>query len=458
MEKQLDLFGNNDCQKTYSLSKRSDPIDIGIARKYAPINRYQTNLLYSSLDCQLPANHQARVVWKFVENLDLTEFIEPISTIEWGSGRPAIHPKILIALWIYGISEGIVSSRKIAKYSKEHWGFAWICGNVSVGHHALSGFRAKYAHLFQELVVQSISLLVHNDLLELKQISQDGVKIQANASKASFHRKKTLKEMKAEVSKHIRTLEHQQKNGEMERAEREQKSRELIQAQEKEKRFKKALSELEKHKNEKNENRIKHNKNKLSNQEISQMRVSTTDPECRNMRMADGSYKSAYNIQIATEVNSELAVGLKVTQAGTDGGQMLPMYQYLKCTYEQAVDHYLADLGYKNAQDLEAMFEEGVSVYMPTKGTALSLKKRVLSDNNKKVPLAQRDWIERMETDEGNKLYSRRIRSSETINAYFRNHGLGRILVKGLGNINGMLGLFCLAYNLTVLQRLDLLG
>ena len=203
----------------------SEPAHKDLKRKYISMNRHQMEFKMESLDSILPQNHEARTIWKFVEQLDLAEAEKKISTLQGYAGRPAYQPKLLIALWIYAITQGIISARKISEFCKDHRGFIWLAGGNPVGHHVLSNFMSSHSDLFEDLVIQSIALLANKGLVELKEISQDGVKIKASASKKNFRRKKTLKEMKKEVVERIKILKDQQQKGEFVRAEKKEKER-----------------------------------------------------------------------------------------------------------------------------------------------------------------------------------------------------------------------------------------
>ena len=229
-------------------------------RKILSANKHQIKFTVDSLDSALPANHPARTVGKFVNLLDLEKMNKSIASFEGCSGRAAIDPKILIGLWIYGISEGIMSGRKIAELQKDHRGFAWICGGITVGHHVLSGFRSKHIELFEELVVNSIASLVSQGILDLKEVAQDGVKVHASASKDSFRRKKSLKEMVVSIRQHIQKLERQQLDGTLRREEKRIKDRQLQDAVLKEKKLTNALKQLKKFKDQKNTNHLKNKK------------------------------------------------------------------------------------------------------------------------------------------------------------------------------------------------------
>lgn len=450
MSDQMNLFEMPTCE----IVKTEQHVHSDLQRKLSSPSRQQIEFTIQSLDDQIPLNHDVRTIWNFVEQLDLSLARDKIISLEGNIGRSAIDPKILISLWIYGISQGIVSARKIAQFCSEHKGFAWICGGVSVGHHILSRFRSENTELFHNLVVQSIAILLDKDLITLKNVSQDGVKIRACASKSSMRRKQTLKEKTSEIIKHINELERQKKQGVWEKEERKKKERELAEAKKKKESIKKALLEMNELKELKNKNRIKYRKKKLSNNEISELRTSITDAESRKMKLADGSYQPAYNFQLSTEVETDLVLYTRITQNGTDGGELLPMYNDLTDTYQRAIDNFLVDAGFKNEDDLQALYEKNCNVYMPVTRKSNSLKQRVLSKNTQGISEAIIAWIHRMNTKEADAIYKKRIRSSETINAFFRNHGLGQLLVKGMRKAKGMIDLFCLTYNMLTIKRL----
>jgi len=80
----------------------------------------------------LPAEHRARVVWQFVEGLDLGAALCPGPSVEGHAGRPAIDPAILMALWLYATLEGVGSARAVARLCEAHDAYRWICGGVAV--------------------------------------------------------------------------------------------------------------------------------------------------------------------------------------------------------------------------------------------------------------------------------------------------------------------------------------
>ena len=149
------------------------------------------------------------------------------------------------------------------------------------------------------------------------------------------------------------------------------------------------------------------------------MRGSTTDPECRKMKMADGSVRCAYNVQIAVENNSEMVVKTLFNKSSSDTGTMLPMFKELENTYKQSPEVYVVDAAYIKISDLNSLFENGCHVYSPTsKSTGLSLKKKVFS-KKKGVSEGEKEFVNRMETEEAKAIYNQRIRTSTVLNILF---------------------------------------
>lgn len=449
MENQPTLFELDPPKK----SKPSHPAK-HLKRKMKTAERKQIQFKAESLDDSIPQDHLVRAIWNFVEILDFSSAYQRYQSLSDGVGRAFVDPKILTALWIYAICDGIVSSRKIAKYCLENKAYAWICGNVNVGHHLLSAFRSNFSDLFDDFVVQSITILYNKGLITLKGVSQDGTKIRASASN-SMSRKSSLVAKAIDINKHIKVLEKKVQTGEFDKEQKKQKERELVEAKKKKERLIEAAKELQKHKDSLNENRKKNRNKPLSNKDASNLRASATDPECRKMKMADHSFKAAYNVQVATDVDTELVLKTKISQNSSDGGQLLPMYSCLTSTYGVKIDSYLADSAFRNKEDFQTMFDSGCSIYCPTqKEKTRALKKRVLEGNCKKDTEADKEWIRRMEKEESNKLYNRRIRVSETINAFFSNHGIHQLLVRGVKKVKGFIDLACLAYNALAIKRL----
>lgn len=174
--------------------------------RFSSAVRNQLEFVQSSLDDLIPEDHQVRNILNYVEQMDISSIYNKIKSTEGNPGRPPIDPRILLALWIYAITEGIGSARVIDRYCFEHICFKWLCGGVSVNYHTISDFRRNNSKEFDELISETIARLMSRDLISLKRVSQDGMRVRASAGSSSFRRKPTLKELKAIASEQVDIL------------------------------------------------------------------------------------------------------------------------------------------------------------------------------------------------------------------------------------------------------------
>ena len=110
-------------------------------------NRQQVVFRAGPLDALIPQDHPARIVWDYVEGLDLAPLYDQIRSVERGPGRTPIDPKILMALWLYATVEGVGSARRLDELCREHAAFQWIAGDVSTNYHTLADFRTHHVEL-----------------------------------------------------------------------------------------------------------------------------------------------------------------------------------------------------------------------------------------------------------------------------------------------------------------------
>jgi transposase len=257
-------------------------------------HRDQVEMRCESLDQMLTPDHVARAVWEFVLELDLTPWTSKIKSTLGCAGTKALDPRLLVALWIMATLDGIRSARELSRLTSTHMAYRWLCGDEPVNYHSLSDFRNSEPAVLEKLLVQSAAALMHAGVADLKEVAQDGIRVRANAGASSFRREKTLRECLAAAEAQVAALKENPDEGEtppprqaaaQERAARERKER-----------LEAALSNLAELQAENAQ------RPPCRRKEPSEMRVSTTDPEATKMKMADGGYRSAYNVQFATTV------------------------------------------------------------------------------------------------------------------------------------------------------------
>lgn len=172
-------------------------------------NRQQVEFRASAWDDLLPADHQARIVWKYVEGLDLSPLRDEIKAVAGRPGHPVIDPRILMTLWLYATLRGVGSARELARRCEDDLPFQWICGGVSVNHHTLSDFRVARPEFLDQTLTRSIALLVQEELVTLDRVAQDGMKVRASAGAASFRRRETLETHLEEARQQVETLKQE---------------------------------------------------------------------------------------------------------------------------------------------------------------------------------------------------------------------------------------------------------
>jgi transposase len=178
---------------------------MGEARVVRPDRRQQR---WDMIDLEglLPADHRARVVWSFVESLDLSELYERVKSREGEAGRPAADPAVLIALWLYATVEGVGSARELERLAQSDAAYRWLAGGVPLNYHGLADFRVLSAEVLDRLLTQSVTALIAEGLISLAEIAVDGTKIRANASKGSFRTSDKLLKVEAAVAERLAAL------------------------------------------------------------------------------------------------------------------------------------------------------------------------------------------------------------------------------------------------------------
>jgi transposase len=124
-------------------------------------------------------------------------------------GRRAIDPRVLFALWLYATLDGVGSGREVARLTRQHDAYRWICGGVSVNYHALNDFRCGNERVMDELLTANVATLAAVGAIGLQRVAQDGMRVRADAGAASFRRQGRLEEHLVQASELVQTLKVQ---------------------------------------------------------------------------------------------------------------------------------------------------------------------------------------------------------------------------------------------------------
>jgi transposase len=398
-------------------------------------DRHQMRFVPTDLESLLEPEHQARAIWAVVETLDLSSFLKTIASRGDRPGRPAIDPQILVALWLYATSDGVGSARELERLCEAHNAYRWIAGGVHVSHHVLSDFRVDHQDALDQLFTQVLGVLSHKELVDLKRVAQDGLRVRASAGAASFRREQSLTACLDEARAQVEALA-QEVHGEPEAAAARRLAARRRAANERQERLNEALKELPKVREA-----------KQTAEEKLEARVSTTDPEARVMKMPDGGFRPAYNVQLSTDTKTRVIVGVGVTTSGNDQGQMRPMFEDIRRRHDRLPEECLVDGGFNKKENIEHAAHEGVTLYAP-----VQKPKRQDVDPHQPKPDDSPEvaaWRQRMATPEAKQIYKQRAATAETVNADLRCYrGLGPFLVRGSSKVRCVVLWAALTYNI----------
>ena len=389
---------------------RPAPRSRGGARLRQP-ERDQVALRPVALDELIGADHLARLVWHLVGRFDLTPLLDRIVSREGAAGHPHTDPRLMVSLWLYATLDGVASARELARLCAEHAAYRWLCGGVTVNHHTLSDFRVMNADWLDAELARSLAALLAAGVVGVETVAQDGLRVRADAGAGSFRRAPRLREFQRLAQARVAQLAAAAAADPAAQKTRRQAA--LARAAMPDERARKARNKGE----------------------PDQARVSTTDPQARVMKMPDGGFRPAYNLQVAAEAGFGLIVGVMVGTSGADQDALDPMHRQVAASLGRVVPNWLVDGGYVSRHGIEQVSRRGSRIHAPL---------GPLADQGSAAVQA---WRERMNTADGRALYRGRAQTIEWVNACLRNRGLIRLNVRGQAKVRAVALWHALAHN-----------
>jgi transposase len=404
-----------------------------------------------TIDELLEPDHPARAVWAYVEGLDLTPLLDHIRARGRVAGRPAIDPRLLVALWLYATLSGFTSARELADLCLRHDAFRWLAGGVSVNYHTLADSRTEDPAFLEQLLKQSVEVLRQQGLIDLDRIAQDGMRVRASAGAASFHRRETVERLLEEAQAELQKLRRKLAANAAHPASTQGVAAEdppagapgltpheaaaMRHAKERVERVEQALE------------RMPEMEAKIKPGEKKEARVSTTDPQATVMKMADGGFRPAYNVEYATTCDGQVVVGVDVVTVGSDHGQMPPMLDQIEDRFERRPKEVLVDGGFVDLEDIEAVQSGGkCKVFAPVAKPRKEMVDRHEPKATDSEEVAR--WRKRMGTNKAKTIYKERAATAECVNAQARNRGLRLFLVRGVEKVKSVVTWFAIAQNM----------
>jgi len=328
---------------------------------------------------------------------------------------------------------GVGSAREVDRLCDRHDAYRWLRGGVSVNYHTLSAFRVAHQAALDDLLTQSIATLRYRGIVTLARVAQDGTRVRGSAGAGSFRRDATLQACLREARQQVdRTAKQTDAPVSARTAAAQQRA-----AADRLARVDEALAQLPA------VAALKAQQGKAAGE----VRVSTTDPDARVMKMADGGFRPAYNVHLATDVDSRIIVGVRTLNTGSDQSQLGPMLDALAQRLGALPAAQLVDGGFTTKAEITAAAARQVTVYAPPMQRASATRPADQPTPGDSPAVAA--WRTRMATDEAKTIYKARAATAEWVNADARTHRtLNRVLVRGLTKVHTWVLWAALAHNM----------
>jgi transposase len=370
-------------------------------------------LLAPSVDELVPAGHVAHFVRDTVRSgLDLSAIV---SCYEDGPGYPPYHPVMMTALLVYAYSQGVYSSRRIARACEERVDFMAVTGLNRPDFRTISDFRKRHLAALSGLFVQVLELCRKAGLVKLGHVALDGTKIRANASKhkaMSYGRMDAAAaKLAAEVAAWFAKAAESDAAEDAEHGARRRGDELPAWVADKQARLAKireAKAALEAEAQaaasqpptddpdgpgDPPEPRDETSEPAAAVEPAAKAQRNFTDPESRIMKTKDG-FIQGYNAQAAVDAASQVIVAQDVVAAGNDVAQLLPLLDAIAAATGKQPKEASADAGYCSEDNLAGIEQRAISAYIATgrqkHGTAAATGRRAARPGSRVAAMAKK--------------------------------------------------------------------
>lgn len=440
-------------------------------KKFKDYHPNQMMLFPPSPGDWLPRDHVAYYFDEVVALLDLSAIYDSYRELR---GQPPYHPAMMVKVWLYALSKGIRSSRKLEQALHEDVGLRYLSGNQQPDHWTLSEFRRRHGKALGGLLAQTVKLAGKAGLIKLNVVAVDGTKIKANASKhkaMSYARmKKEQERLRKEVERIMDEIEANDRAEDEKYGDRrgDELPPELATREKRREAIKKAMAELEaeakaKHEKEEAEREAKSKRTgrkykpgdkKPKPKDKAQRNF--TDPESRIMRSADKAFIQAFNAQATVDAETHIIIAADLTNQAADTVHLPEQIKQAEHNTGRNPKTCVADAGYYSAENLDALSENGIEALIPPDKIRHSqwrgqkpMRGPIPEDATPKYLMRRK-----LRSKSGRQRYILRQTSVEPVFGYIKEQlGLRQFLVRGIEKALSHWRLTCAVHNLMKIFR-----
>ena len=293
--------------------------------------------------------HVARTLWRFLGTVDLSRFSESPKAVVGHAGRPGWEPRLLIAVWLYGLMRGVSSARELARETGYEPGLQWLTGLQEINHHSLSDLRVDHGAALDELFAQVLGVLHRHELITLERVTQDGTKVRANVDKSTVRKRDVLAQHLELARKHV--AEMNQQAAEQEQVTQRQKAARQRAAREREQQLEAALATIDRLQKARTQDKAK------------PCQTSPTDPDAQFMRTNDHGIAPCHNVQLSCDAAHKVIVSVEVTSDPSDAHQLTPALDRIENQFSRLPEQMIADGDFTNRNNVIEAAERGVDFY-----------------------------------------------------------------------------------------------
>jgi len=439
--------------------------------KFRTIDRDTAYLLPPSLQDWLPEKHLARFVVDMVEQLDLRE----LESRYGGGGKAPYHPALLLALLFYGYATGVFSSRKLEQATYDSVAFRFITGDTHPDHDTIATFRKRFLKELEGLFVQLLVVAKVMGVFKLGNVSLDGTKIKANASKHKAMSWGYANKLEEQLRREVQALLEEAERADAQAEPEIDIPDELARREDRLAAIRKAKEEIERRARERFEAEQAEYEAKLKKRQEKEEKtgrktggrkpkppqagprdkdqVNFTDGESRIMASSDG-FVQAYNAQAGVDLDTHLIVENHITQQPNDKREIEPALNRFKAMEASLgkPDGLLADAGYFSEGNVKSCEANKVTPYISDSRERHNLP---WADRFKQPSPCSEDadavtaMAHRLRTPEGKAMYAKRKSTVETVFGIIKEVlGFRQFHLRGLEAVQGEWNLVCMAWNL----------
>ena len=351
----------------------------------APMDRDQIALFSPTLDSWIPQDHPVRLFDEILSSLDWSDW----EAQYFGCvGQPPIHPKILAAVILYGLSMGIRSSRTLERVCANSIDYLWLTSGRSVDHSTICKFRTKFSKELKGVFRQIGRVSMAMGLIRLNQVGLDGTQIRSDNSKSQVLSAEVIEKRLAELDEKIEKMfseaqavdeQDQQLFGS---TSANSLPRQLSSLQKRKKALEKAL-ELEK--------TVVARRSRHTKVLKRPVRVPVTDPDSAILPNKDGGHAPNYTSTVAVDSHCGFLVDTEVTGDGHESHITVPTVDRIEESFDEKPEKLLADTSHGTGQNLQELEDRGVEAYIPAQGYVIEQDNPAQRDDLAE-PVPESEW------------------------------------------------------------------